>query len=290
MFKTIVVGCDGSARDADAIALARQLGDPEDRILLAAVCPAVHAYAGVAADYGYDAFLQEDAGAALDRAAAALPAGIEFERHTLRGDSPAAALDAYAAEAQADLLVLGGTHHGRLARLLGRTTAQRALHEVPCAVAVAAPRQAGRAGALALIAVAYDGSPDALAATQTAYAIARESGATVRLVQAVEPIVYPGGYAPIPDAFVSDADRETETLALLDAAAAAAPDGVTVETQVASGHAASTVLALSEDADLLVAGSRHRAPLHRLFVGSVSTALVSRCEVPVLVCARSAEA
>ena len=231
--------------------------------------------------------MMEDAESTLAAAAAALPREVPVERHVLVDDSPAAALDALAAAQEADLIVLGSTHRHKLGRLTGRTTVQRLLQGAPCAVAVAAPDQSARFGEHPRLCVAYDGSPESEEAVKAAFAIAAATGAGVTLARVVEPIIYAAGYAPVPVDLDVEADMRKQAASALAAVAGRAPAGVVVDQRLLFGAVAHSVLEVARDGcDLIVAGSRHYGPLHRVFAGSVSTQLLTDGHIPVLVTAR----
>ena len=56
-----------------------------------------------------------------------------------------------------------------------------------------------------------------------------------------------------------------------------------VQLELSTLPSAEALLKLAEDASLVVVGSRHRGALSRLFLGSTSHALATRCPVPVAV-------
>jgi nucleotide-binding universal stress UspA family protein len=140
-----------------------------------------------------------------------------------------------------------------------------------------------------VVAVAFDGSPEAQLALETAWRIAAGTGATVRICRAVEPLAYAPGFAPHGETTALDAERVSVAEAEADDVVAGAPQDVTVEHKVASGPARDTLLALAgTDCDLLVTGSRHYGPLHRVLAGGVSAGLLAAGRLPVLVTARTA--
>lgn len=288
MFRTIVVGCDGTESADQAVALAQQLRDPAGgRIVLVSAFSVYQAFGSPVTPFVYADWLKRAADEQLARAAARLGPDVPSERQTIAAASAAEGLDDIATTVGADLIVVGPTHRSKLGTFTGRSTVQRMLHGAPCAVAVAAPGQDRRFAGAPRIAVAYDGSPEAGLALDAAWGIARSTGAAVRLCHALHRIVYPTGYtAPLPDA-EDDAEREAEAVAHLERAAAGAPSGVAVETAVGWGASAPTILGLAGDGvDLVVAGSRGYGPLHRVFAGSTSTGLLTGGAVPVLVTPR----
>ncbi|MGI8622174.1 MAG: universal stress protein [Solirubrobacteraceae bacterium] len=284
MYRTIVVGCDGSQHEADAIALAQQLRDSRvGRLILANVYPLYRGLAGPGLTVQYLDWLADHARDTLDRAEASVSYGVPCEHFTIQRSSAAAGLNDLAETTSADLIVLGGSHRGLPGDVAGRKTVQRLLHGAPCAVAVAAPGQAQRFGASPRICVAYDGSPEACFALDVAYAIAAETSASVLLCSVVEPIVYATGFA-VGGAAGFDEVREGAARHELEAAAARAPAGVGVEQRLLSGSPAQAVTeAAATDVDLIVAGSRGFGALHRALAGSTSGGLLKNGRVPVLV-------
>ncbi len=288
MYRTILVGCDGSEHEADAIALAQQLRDPErGRLILANVFPLDRGLAGPDINGEYPRWSAERAAETIAQAEANVSYGIPCERQVMAGPSAAAGLNDLAETMHADVIVLGGSHHGRAGGLAGRMTVQRLLHSAPCAVAVAAPDQSARFGDSPSVCVAFDASPEADFALEAAYDVARETSASVVLCSVLEPIVYAGGFGG--GAVVGfDADRQGAARAKLDDAAARAPDGVAVEQRLLMGTPAHLELSrAAEHADLLVAGSRGYGALHRAIAGSTSGGLLKNGRTPVLVTPRN---
>ncbi len=274
MYRTIIVGCDGSEHEADAIALAQQLRDPEGgRLVLTHV-------------FGLFEDRLAEATETLERAEANVDGGVPCEHQMVSATSAAAGLDVVAETVGADLIVLGGSHRGLVGQLAGRKTIQRLLHGAPCAVAVAVPGQRGRFGEHSRICVAYDGSPEARFALDTAYGIAVATSAHVEVCSVVEPLVYASGFGAGVDAGFDD-ERGRAGRAELDRALTWAPEGITVQPRLAWGFPASAVLeAAGADVDLVVAGSRGYGALHRAVAGSVSGQLLTGGKVPVLITPR----
>ncbi len=277
MYRTIVVGCDGSEHEANAIAFAQQLLDPAGRLVL------VNAFSPSELAFDYSGWLAERSDEILAHAEAAVSHTIACERRRASGPSVAAALNTIAEEIHADLIVLGDAHHGL--DLMARGTARGLLHGAPCAVAVASPGQSERFGTAPRIAVAYDGSPEARLALDTAYAIASATSATVRLHLALEPFVFASGFA-VGAVEGFDEAREEEARAELAAATARAPEGVIADAQLLHGPAALAIADAARDADLLIAGSRGFGALHRVMVGSTSSGLLRDGRTPLLVTPR----
>jgi nucleotide-binding universal stress UspA family protein len=284
VYRSILVGCDGSEEQADALALAQQLRDPDGgRLLLANVIPLMGALTGPGLVLEYGQWLAERADETLAGAAAQVDPGVPHEPHTLASPSAAAGLNDLAEELEADLIVLGRTERGMAADLAGRMTIQRLLHGAPCAVAVAAPDQASRFGASPRLCVAYDGSPEADFALQTAYGIAAATSASVLVCTVFEPIVAVAGFAGV----IDDEEIERHLRAALDAAAARAPAGTPVEPRLLRGSPPYAILRdAMAGADLIVTGSRGYGPLHRALAGSTSALLLKDARTSVLVTPR----
>jgi nucleotide-binding universal stress UspA family protein len=267
MFSTIVVGHDGSAAADAALRLAQQLVAADGRLLVAHAL--VHRRR-----HRHDA-------AAPDLAALAAAAGgpAQAEPRVVHGHSVEQALASLAGEEGADLIVVGSDrHHGdyRGHLVLGL----RLLRHAPCAVAIGpAP---GEDGEIRRIGVAYDGSPEAELALDAAYELARRLQAAITLYLAVTPETY---------ASLSDQFRHRDAGALLDAAAARAPEGVNPATVTVSGWASRAIAESTASlVDLLVLGSRRHGALQRALDGSTSWALTVELDRAVLIAQRATAA
>jgi nucleotide-binding universal stress UspA family protein len=148
---------------------------------------------------------------------------------------------------------------------------------------VAAPRgyAAERHAPFRTIAVAYDGTSEAKVALQRAQGMARDTGATIRVLTVAEPpVALPGvvGYTPPvppdPEEVVQEAVKSIDRR-------------IAAEGRHLSGPAATVIAeACEEGVDLLVAGSRRYGPVARVLLGSVSTQLIHKAPCPVLVVPR----
>jgi nucleotide-binding universal stress UspA family protein len=275
----LLVGYDGSDGGRDALELARVLGAAEGaEAIVASVIP----YGPLPVGF---AELEDDAAAAarplLDEARERL-AGFEVETRAFGGGSPAWVLTDLAECHEADLIVVGSPHRGAIGRTLIGSVAEGVLHGAPCAVAVAPRGYAGVGhGPLALIGVAYDGTPEAKAALERARDLAQETGAAVRVLTVVAPpVALPGvaGYVPVeppaPDAVLAEGVRELG-------------GEIAAEGRKLDGPPATTLASACEDGiDLLLAGSRGYGPVLRAMLGSVTSRLIAEAPCPVLVVPR----
>ena len=174
---TIIVGVEDSPRSQDAVALAGDLARITGAEILA-VCafpyddrPASHFNPVMRAPV-YDA-----AWAILERLTEPLSDLSSVHRLALADPAPARALLDAAAQAEAQLIVVGSSHAGYHGRLHPGSTAARLLNGSPVAVAVAPQGHRLRPQlANERIAAAFDGSPGAHVALRAAALIANTSG------------------------------------------------------------------------------------------------------------------
>ncbi|MHA3115510.1 universal stress protein [Acinetobacter sp. ANC 4635] len=139
------------------------------------------------------------------------------------------------------------------------------------------------------ILVPVDGSETSLAAVKQASSIAKafSSKVTAVCVLAVDPFVAVEFVNT--DQFINDyvAKAKEEIQEILEQAKALfAQEGVTAETQILEGQTIhkEIVEATKElGADLIVIGSHGRKGIKKLFLGSVTQAILSESTVPVLV-------
>jgi nucleotide-binding universal stress UspA family protein len=264
-FEKVVVGVDEGAGGRAAATLARVLA-PDAELVLAHVAP--------------DA--TSGAGATELLAGVRDAAGATARLVTLAGGSPAEALHELAEREGADLLVVGATHRGALARILGGDQTRAALREAPCAVAVA---PAGFAGTpLRRVGVAFDDSPASHAALALAARFAASVAAGLHVVSAVD-------FGPLADgsgldiAELTDIVREQRQADLDEAVADV---GVPAEAVAVSGYAGPAIGRLAGEVDVLFCGSRGRGALGRLLHGSISDSLAHDPRLPVVIVGRDA--
>jgi nucleotide-binding universal stress UspA family protein len=293
MPSTIVVGFDGHDHAIDALALGRLLARAAGgRLVVACAYPEDPLGESVAA-HEVAGGVREDAERTLDVARAWVAeddgAAVETEYRAIAGAAPARVLHALAEEVDADAIVVGATHHGAAVRLLTGSTPERVLDGAHCPVAVApegfAATHAEDPRAIRRVAVAFDDSPEAAQALAAAAALARRTGARLRVVTAVNTGV--GMYPPLdPTAYKEIADVARATAhERLDAALARLGD-VETEGAVLDGDATMALVEDSPDDDLLFAGSRGHGPFRRVLLGSVSTKLLREAACPVVIVPR----
>lgn len=135
------------------------------------------------------------------------------------------------------------------------------------------------------ILAASDFSFDAHRAARRAALLAREHGATLRLLHVVHPDAAAKAAqqrlrSPLDlDQRVSlDAHHSLDSLA-----ADVSTPGVTVEREIRSGVVLDEILAAADHADLLVLGPRGLRPIHELILGTAAERLLNKSQRPMLV-------
>jgi nucleotide-binding universal stress UspA family protein len=142
--------------------------------------------------------------------------------------------------------------------------------------------------------VTLDGSDLASSALPPAIDLARRSGATLHLLRVVEPlnIAPESEYSPDATWLAPDeadqvtTDRESSARDELDRLAASVRDrGLNVRTLVRAGQPTAEILreTLASEADVILMASHGRGGLRRLRMGSVTTSVIQRATVPLLV-------
>lgn len=137
---------------------------------------------------------------------------------------------------------------------------------------------------MARIVVGFDGSEGARRALEWAIGEADLRGAPLTVVTAV-PIPLTLGPAAAPVAGIADEETLHETEALTRAAVEKAAVGHDVEfsVRVVSGVPAEELLNASQDAELLVVGSRGHGGFTRLLLGSVSSQVAHHATCAIVI-------
>ena len=283
----IVVGVDGSAhaRQALRFALAEAAlrGARVDVVGSWAVPPL--AATGVGMIPAFDllrAELGDSASEVLARELAEVPdaaAGVEVEQHVAQGDAAGVLVEAAAG---AELLVVGSRGRGGVTGTVLGSVSRACLHHAPCPVAVvhdAGPTERSR------IVVGVDGSPGASAALEWACAEARLRDVGVYAVCAYDE---PWGIASLGMSSAAAVAELRTALAAdaegaLEAAQAAAPEGVGVTGEAVQGAAGPALVSASDGSALLVVGSRGRGGFKSLLLGSVSQYCAAQARGVVIV-------
>jgi nucleotide-binding universal stress UspA family protein len=191
-----------------------------------------------------------------------------------------------------DLLVVGSSRHAENGRVrIGKRTRQLLCRfECPLAVAQRGLHE-GPGLRLRRIGVGYDGGAESEAALKLAASIAIAVGAKLTVQSVLDIRMPPTWWSGLAKAGVEMAEWEEAISAEVDrraveAGAAVEATGASACTDVKRGRPADALLALSEEVELLVIGSRHWGSVARVLLGSTGEALLHDAACSVLVLPR----
>jgi nucleotide-binding universal stress UspA family protein len=290
----IVIGFDGTDSGEDALALGVLLAGATRAVPLVVVVHPQEYPIGVGrVDAEWVAYLHQQAEQLLGRARRLLGEDAGAELREVSAPSESRGLHDVAEREQAELVVVGSSHRGPIGRTYPGSTGDRLLQGSACPVAVA-PRglRESPPERLGTIAVAYLDTPEAGQALDAAVELAERVEARLRLVSVMPrpaEVFVPLLGRDAEEAFMATT-REVFQRAL-DAALARVGTRVEADAVLLEGGVVDTLASLDpRDADLLVCGSRAYGPLRRVLLGGVSSRLLRRSAVPLLVVPRSGEA
>jgi len=279
MFENVLVGVDGGQNGRDAIALALRLKGPDGELTLAHVHPGLLRATHAATPGMVD---EERTSAASLLASERDAAGVDAKLVSIEALTPGRGLHEQAESQGADLLVVGSSRHGAWGRVVLGDDTRSALNGAPCAVAIASLGFAERSAPLATIGVAYDESPESVAALEVARELAASTGAgTVKALQVVTVpyVAYAGVFAPgVGDEISAMVAESNERMRQLPG----------VDGRAIYGLAGEELAHFGDEVDLLVVGSRGYGPLKRIVLGSTSSFLQRNAHCPLLVMPRAA--
>jgi nucleotide-binding universal stress UspA family protein len=190
----------------------------------------------------------------------------------------------YAAEIDADLIVMGT--HGRrgAARLLLGSVAAEVVRRAKCPVMTLGHREDPKAiEAIERVLVPVDFSEHSHAAIRYAEELALQYEAGLQLLHVVEVPTYPYFYVPPEEEYV-ESRKDSAAQALNELASQLLSTEVACSTHVENGRAASEITRFSEKhgSDLLVITTHGLSGLDRLLMGSTAEEVLSRVSIPVL--------
>lgn len=209
---------------------------------------------------------------------------VEVVPHLVRGIAPAETIVEVAANAGADLIVMGT--HGRrgLSHLLLGSVAGRVVRSASAPVLTVRADAVVSADRITRILVPHDFSEPSAGAVRTAAAWARALGAEITLLHVVEPVVYPEFYAAgtgVEHLLPQLVSRSEEALEKVGSELAG---GVATSARVEVGRSADSIVAVAdpEAFDLVVMATRGLSGLEHVLLGSVADGVLRRCRVPML--------
>lgn len=279
----IIVGVDAREGSEDAVAFASELARKSGaEVTVANAYPWRHL--GFVGTQAYDEFLLEESENTLRRMTEPLRDLPGLETRSLSEPSPARALQELALELEADLIVIGSSHAGRLGRVLPGSTAERLLHGSARPVAVVPTGfRTARPNGSGIIACGWDGSPESDAALAAAEKLARDTSAALLVIRTFEPTSYQ--YPPalgVDCAPLVQAKRRDAEQGLAERVAELSPE-IEVRGRLHDGLAARELIGVSNEVDLMVLGSRGYGPLHAVLLGGVSGEVIHAAGCPVII-------
>lgn len=278
--QSIIAGVDGSPESLRAASLAQRIARAVD-----ARCLLVHAVPDVWVPSGIEPLMNGpdvvDRVTADLRQSLAQQFGAEVSTSwalVVRSGRPGVVLDQVAREHDAGLIVVGGRHHGALARGFGGSTAHYLVRTCPAPVlVVAADGQLPRR-----ILVAAELSSAASPVLSTAWRYADLLTAQLRVVHVVEPAKFPTVVLLSLDTREFEVWSRREFHRLVEQELPRVPSA---ERIVRLGPADEEIAeeAVSWGADLVVIGSHGRAWVERALIGSTTERLLNRLPASLLV-------
>jgi nucleotide-binding universal stress UspA family protein len=212
--------------------------------------------------------------------------GGELKVVNVEKGSPADALQALAERGEADLIVLGSTHHAAFGSVAPGSVAEHLLHGARCRLIIA-PKGYGHKDhsqdRLRVVAVGYDGMAESQAALDEAATLATKFGGSMKVIGVATPS------PPMAAAAAAQAGPEAgpDFQTRLYDAVAELPSELRALPVIDRGDPVQKLLEEAEvGVDLLVLGSRGFGPVMRLLIGSVSSRVIRAAPCPVLVVPR----
>jgi nucleotide-binding universal stress UspA family protein len=192
--------------------------------------------------------------------------GVTLEPRIRTGSSAYDGILEEAGELQPDLIIMGRHGYTGLTRLLMGSVTARVIGHSPVNVLVA-PQ--GVLLSFERLLIASDGSPFSEAAWAEALILAKTMGSALIGVTVA----------------ASDRDIPTATEVVRQLEAAAATQGITLDTMIPMGRPEVGIVKAAEfkQASLIIVGSHGRTGLKRLLMGSVAERVIGHAKCPVLV-------
>jgi nucleotide-binding universal stress UspA family protein len=200
--------------------------------------------------------------------------------------SPAEVLQGLAERGEADLIVLGSTHHAHVGSVSPGSVAEHLLHGARCRLVIA-PKGYAQADhsqdRLRVAAVGFDGMAESYAALEEAAKLASKFGGSLRVIGVATPVPAMGAAAAAQAGPDAGPDFQTR----LNVAVAELPLELRALPVFERGDPVHKLLEAADmGVDLLVLGSRGFGPVMRLLIGSVSSRVIREAPCPVLVVPR----
>ena len=216
-------------------------------------------------------------------AAGAAATDVRTVPHLVRGLSESEAIVETSRELGADLIMMGT--HGRrgLSHALLGSVAERVVRSATVPV-LTVRLDAVEPESISRVLVPHDFSDHSEHAVRLAGRWAEVLGASLTLLHAVEPVVYPDFYAvDVLPGELSQRLQQRSRDALAEAAETLLP-GQACDIRVVAGRAGEAIVetATPDTFDLVILGTRGLSGLEHLLLGSVAENVLRRCAIPVL--------
>ena len=266
----VLTGVLDDQTDRNVIALAQELVSPQGKFTL------LHVHlvtAKPAPDSGSLADMAKCRQALQRLAALADELSVDAEVRCVEAHSPRRGLHEFASRRGADLLVVGASRGDENDRTFIGDDTRKVLEDAPCAVAVAPPDFAARAGAIKRIGVGFDGSAQSERAVALARRLAAERRAELSAFEAVPAPVYardPWNAEGEVEARVEAARRRVAALGHL-------------EPKAGSGDPVHELARYGQSVDLLVIGGHDYRPIDRFLEQATAQRLADDVSTPLIV-------
>jgi nucleotide-binding universal stress UspA family protein len=287
----IVIGWDGAAGGADALALglgwARQLNSPA---VVVTVYPGPAPIGPGRVDAEWVADRRQEAERLLDQARTIVSSAMSVDFKAVGSGSASHGLHDIAEELGASLIVLGSRQPSE-PRLFAPPTGERAIVGAPCPAAVSPRGWSDRATQdLGRIGVAFVPTPDGSEALRVAATFARRLGARLHVVTVV---AGESGVTPyrigedVEHVYVSAATEQFQDS--IEQAIADLASDVEASGEVLIGdNPADTLASLGTSLfDTLFVGSRGYGPIRSVLLGGVVSRLLPRLDIPAVIVPRA---
>jgi nucleotide-binding universal stress UspA family protein len=282
----IVVGVTGDSRSADAIAYAVQWARAtRSSLVVTSVMPRPWPVNGAGpVDAEWTAYLQDEAQLALDRAAEAVPLGVEAEYVIGAHGGSGRGLAAAASGHDGRLVVIGSAADAAPGTVRIGTTGDQLVHGAGCPVTLVPVDYAKRPVApLDRVSVAYAHSVDSASVLVAMRQVVGRTRLPVRLVT-----LLPHPPRHLPGAAEALGAMRADARLWLEQARASVPDA---SAEIAEGDDVGTALASLDwqAGETLLVGSAGHGPLARVFLGDTAARIMRAATVPVTVLPRGVE-
>jgi nucleotide-binding universal stress UspA family protein len=292
MASRVVIGYDGSEASEDAVAFGltwcRSTGDVP---VIATVYPEEHPLGAGHVDVEWATYVREQAERIQDEARAKV--GDVAIYRNIASTSAAHGLADLAEDVEAVVVIVGTTPETGLTRALLGSSTERLLHGATAPVTVVPSGWRHSApDRISSIGVAYVDTRDAREALRMSVRVALRIPARLTLYsvlgQSSERYSYLVGRTD--EQAVVDKARNFFGKAL-EFAAAGVPSELEARTELLEGSVVEALAGLGpDDVDVLVCGSRGYGPARRVLLGGVSSRLIRRARLPVVVVPRATTA